>query len=57
MSVSKSEDENEDEEEHKEGNEEENEDKNEEYYTIKQINDYFKTIDESESFEDQINLF
>ena len=49
------EDENED--KNKDENEEDkNENKNEEYYIIKQINDYFKTIDESISFEEQINL-
>ena len=46
------EDENEDDE-----NEDENEDKNERYYIIKQVNGYFKMIDESISFEEQINLF
>ena len=39
-----------------ENEEDKNENKNEEYYIIKQINDYFKTIDESISFEEQINL-
>ena len=33
-----------------------NDNKNEEYCIIKQINGYFKMIDESKSFEDQINL-
>ena len=57
------------EEENKEENEEENEGENEEededgdvvkgekYYIIKQINDYYKTFDESKSFEEEINLF
>ena len=45
------EDENED-----DDNEDENEDKNEEYCIIKQINGYFKMIDESISFEEQTNL-
>ena len=52
-------------EENKEDNEEENEEEDEDrnevkdkkYYLIKQINDYYKTIDESKSFEGQINLF
>ena len=39
------------------GSESESEDKNEEYYKIKQLNGYFKMIDETESFETQINLF
>ena len=37
--------------------EEESEDKNAEYYKIKQLNGYFKMIDETKSFEKQINLF
>ena len=36
--------------------EDESEDKNEEYYKIKQLNGYFKMIDETKSFEEQINL-
>ena len=39
------------------GSESESEDKNEEYYKIKQLNGYFKMIDETKSFEKQINLF
>ena len=34
----------------------ESEDKNEEYYKIKKSNGYFKMIDETKSFEKQINL-
>ena len=37
--------------------EDESEDKNEEYYKIKKLNGYFKMIDETKSFEKQINLF
>ena len=37
--------------------EEECEDKNAEYYKIKQLNGYFKMIDETKSFEEQINFF
>ena len=37
--------------------ESESEDKNEEYYKIKKLNGYFKMIDETKSFEKQINLF
>ena len=37
--------------------EDESEDTNEEYYKIKQLNGYFKMIDETKSFEKQINLF
>ena len=29
-------------------------DKDEDYYIIKQLNNYFKTIDETKSFEEQI---
>ena len=48
---------NEDDENEDDANEDdENEDKNKEYYIIKQINGYFKMIDESISFEEQINL-
>ena len=51
------EDENEvDENEEDENEDDQNEDKNEEYYVIKQINGYFKMIDESISFEEQIYL-
>ena len=38
------------------GSESESEDKNEEYYKIKQLNGYFKMIDETKSFEKQINV-
>ena len=37
-------------------NENENENEDDDDYEIKKINDYFKMIDESISFEDQINL-
>ena len=39
--------------------ENENENKNEKYcdYKIKQLHNYFKTIDETKSFEEQITLF
>ena len=37
-------------------NENENDYKNENNYKIEEINDYFKTIDKSKSFEDQIKL-
>ena len=37
-------------------NENENENENDDHYEIKQINGYLKVIDESISFEDQINL-
>ena len=54
-------DNNEDDDDNEEENEEKGEDgdevKDEKYYIIKQINDYYKTIDESKSFEEQINLF
>ena len=62
VNESKNEDENEDDgnkddENEDDGNKEDkNEDENEEYYIIKQINVYFKTIDESISFEEQIKL-
>ena len=50
----------ENEEESEEENEEEDEDgdvvKDEKNYKIKQMSDYYKTIDESKSFEEQINL-
>ena len=46
----------EDENEEDENEDDQNEDKNEEYYVIKQINGSFKMIDESISFEEQINL-
>ena len=54
-------DNNEDDDDNEEENEEKDEDgdevKDEKYYIIKQINDYYKTIEESKSFEEQINLF
>ena len=49
-----------DDDDNEEENEEEDEDgdevKDEKYYIIKQVNDYYKTTDESKSFEEQINL-
>ena len=61
-SVRESENESESEESEKENvNENENENKNDDVndsndYEIKQINDCFKMIDETKSFEEQINL-
>ena len=34
----------------------ESEDKDEEYYKIKQLNGYFKMLDDTKSFEKQINV-
>ena len=37
-------------------NDDDDDDKDEDYYIIKQLNNYFKTIDETKSFEEQIEL-
>ena len=37
-------------------NESQNDDDDEQYYIIKQLNNYFKTIDETKSFEEQIEI-
>ena len=49
--------ENESESENDNDSESESEDKNEECYKIKQLNGYFRMIDETKSFEKQINVF
>ena len=56
-SKSESEDDNDNVNESENESEDESEDKNEEYCKIKQLNGYFKMIDETKSFEKQINVF
>ena len=55
-SNSENESENENENENKNENENENENDDEQYYQILQINNNFKKIDETKSFEDQIDI-
>ena len=56
--VNENENENENKNENENENESENENENDdEQYEIKQINNSFKNIDETKSFEDQINIF
>ena len=55
-SENESESDNENDDDNNKNNENENKNEDDDDYEIKQINDYFKMIDESISFEDQINL-
>ena len=57
-SINKDENENENKNENESENESENENESddEQYYEIKQINNNFKKIDETKSFEDQIDI-
>ena len=48
--------ENENESVNKDENENENESDNEQYYEIKQLNNWFKTIDKTKSFKEQIEM-
>ena len=54
--MNESESNNENDDDNNKNNENKNKNEDDDDYEIKQINDYFKMIDESISFEDQINL-
>ena len=47
---------NEDDDDVSESESENENDKDDDYYIIKQLNNYFKTIDETKSFEEQIEI-